>query len=296
MTGEASPGYMPYPDVAHRLRQQLPGPRIITLGRSPLERSYSSYRYNYVAPTIEEMRKGKLRNRIDPNQSDDYYEPFLFTFEEMIRAELENLRDCLAPGGRAETETQKLYGKFEWAQLEMSRRKNHSLPPIVDLIGLCYGAAINKTVIRAQWAGMVARHPEKVLTSSNVHLKEALIGRSLYVLPLEWWYAEFPEEDLYFMCTEELSDLSGEPVNQVAQFLGLPRYNFSDIVRGGSYNVGGHKGYDEETSWEEVHEIVSTVSAKDSLPEDLRQELLEFFEPFNERLFNLTGHRCNWNE
>jgi hypothetical protein len=295
LTGEASPGYMPYPDVARRLRRQMPGPRIIALGRDPLERSYSSYRYNYVAPTLEEMRKGKFRDRILPDQPDDYYEPFLFTFEEMIRAELANLRDCLSPGGRAEVETRNQYGQYAWAQAELNRREGLGLPPIVDMIGICYGKPMSKTVIRAQWADMVAANPEKVLTSSNAHLKESLIGRSLYVLPLDWWYALFPKEDLYFMCTEELSDLSGEPMNQLAQFLGLPRYNFSSIVLGGSYNVGGHKGYDEETSWEEVHQIDSIRSAKEALPDGLRQKLREFFEPFNERLFNLTGQRCNWN-
>jgi hypothetical protein len=241
-----------------------------------------------------EMRSGQLRDRIRPNQTDDYYQPYLFTFEEMIRAELANLRDCLSSGGRAEIGTQKQYGKSAWVQTEMSRRKELGLPPIVDLIGQCYGKSANRTAIRAQWTEMIAANPEKIITPSNTHLKESIIGRSLYVLQLDWWYALYPREDLYFVCTEELSDLSGEPVGQVAQFLGLPRYNFSSIVQGGSYNVGGHRGYDKETPWEEFHKTDSIRGAKGAIPEELRQELLQFFEPFNERLFNLTGRRCDW--
>jgi len=83
--------------------------------------------------------------------------------------------------------------------------------------------------------------------------------------------------------------LSGTPINDLALFLGLPSYNFSETVRGGPYNVGGHRGYDNEISWNDVD-----LTKEGDLPQDLRQELLEFFEPYNERLFALTGRRCNW--
>jgi len=116
-----------------------------------------------------------------------------------------------------------------------------------------------------------------------------LIGRSLYVLPLEWWYAFFPRDDIYFVCTEELSDFSGESMTDVGMFLGLPRYNFSETVRQGPYNVGGHRGYDEKMPWGSVD-----VSKKGHLPDDLKRELLDFIRPYNERLFELIGKRCDW--
>lgn len=294
MTGEASPGYLPYPGVVDRLRKVMPGSRMIAVGRNPLERAYSSYRYNYVTPTIEEMSKGRHRDGIAPNQPDEYYHKFLFSFEDMLRAELINLKACLAPGGSAETGARETYSPLSWVKREMNRRNSTGSPPLVDLDGFCYGEPINRTVIRAQWADMIAQHPEKVITASNAHLTQALLGRSLYALPLEWWYAVFPKNDIYFMCTEELSALNGEPMSRVASFLGLPHFNFSVIVQGGSYNVGEHRGYDEEVSWQEVKKLDSLRSADSSLPEDFRREVLEFIRPFNERLFGLTGRRCNW--
>jgi len=123
----------------------------------------------------------------------------------------------------------------------------------------------------------------------RLQLKQSLIGRSLYALPLEWWYAGFDREDIYFVCTEEMSDLSGEPMNQLALFLGLPRHNFSESIAKGPYNAGGHTGYDKEVSWDAVN-----TTKQGNLPADLRRELVEFFRPYNERLFQLTGRTCSW--
>jgi len=128
-----------------------------------------------------------------------------------------------------------------------------------------------------------------VVRFALTQLKQALIGRSLYALPLEWWYALFPERDLYFVCTEELSVLSGLPMNELGLFLGLPSHNFSTAVSDGPYNVGGHRGYDKEISWEDVN-----INKQGNLSVALKQELMDFLQPYNERLFNLVGRRCAW--
>jgi len=292
ITGEASPGYLPYPDVAYLVSKRLPGPRIVVVGRNPLERAWSSYRYNYVTPTIDLMKRGAFKE-IPPGQPSDFYDDYLFPFEDMVISELAVLRKCVSPGGAAEVGALERYGNTSWGQLAINKRQKHGLPPLVDLDSFCYGGFVNSSVVRAQWAELVAKYPEKVVDQRNVHLKQSFIGRSLYTLPLEWWYALFPKRDIYFICTEELSDFSGMPLNELARFLGLPDHNFSSIVQGGAYNVGGHTGYDHEISWEVVkrdEEQGSEIPLSDSI----RQEVIEFIKPFNERLFNLTGRRCNW--
>jgi len=139
----------------------------------------------------------------------------------------------------------------------------------------------------------------QIIDKNNLHLKQSFIGRGLYALPLEWWYIHFPKEEIFFMCTEELSDLSGAPMNNLGNFLGLPSFNFSEVVQGGAYNVGGHKGYDKETSWVEIEEetnvTVATTTQQDiPLSDDFLRELKAFILPYNERLFALTGRRCDW--
>ncbi|OEU17032.1 hypothetical protein FRACYDRAFT_269179 [Fragilariopsis cylindrus CCMP1102] len=165
---------------------------------------------------------------------------------------------------------------------------------------------------------MQMEQPNKVLLDKNLHLTQALIGRSLYVFPLEWWYINFKQDgDITFVCTEELTN--PETMNDIAGRLGLPKYDGFDAVVGeGAYNVGGHRGYDTATSWDEIQQqqqqqqdekeegsssssTQGTTIANNNnnnngipLPDDLYQELKDFIDPLNERLFALTGKRCNW--
>ena len=292
MTGEASPGYLPYPDVVIDMKRTMPKPRILVIGRNPLERSYSSYKYNYLAPLKVYLKTGKKAG-IPRNKPDEFYRQYMFSFEDMMKAELAVLRECFAPGSEAEKNTLHNWGKVSWISDEYKRRRDEGLPPLIDLDGYCYGGQVNKTVLRRQWANLIAEQPDKVITNRNMHLTQALIGRSLYLFPLEWWYAAFSGDHIYFVCTEELQDFSGKSMNSVGKFLGLPQYsNFSEVVKGGAYNVGGHRGYDYEISWNQLNK----EQEKDKIPlsEEFRLELEEFIRPYNERLFKLTGRRCNW--
>lgn len=293
MSGEASPGYLPYPDVVIDMKNRMRTPRILAIGRNPIERAFSSYKYNYVTPTIKFLSTGK-QDGISRNQPDDFYTQFLYSFEDMLRAELQQLRKCFAPGSEAELATRKRWGKVTWIKEEYARRNATGLPPLIDLDGFCYGSHVNDTVLRPQWTDLVTAQPEKVILDRNLHLTQAFIGRSLYLFPLEWWYTAFDKEHVYFVCTEELEDFSGESMNSVGEFLGLPRYaNFSDVVQGGAFNVGGHRGYDKEISWDKI----GNEHKKDTeipLSPEFRKELEEFIRPYNERLFEISGRRCNW--
>lgn len=293
LTGEASPGYLPYPDVVIDMKKAMPKPKLLMIGRNPIERSYSSYKYNYVNPLLAHLRVGK-EDGIEKNQPDEYYNQYIFSFEDMMRAELAVLRQCFQPGSKAEQETRQRWGTMsEWIENEYERRERENLPSLIDLDGFCYGGTVNSTVLRRQWTHLVAEQPEKIIRDRNTHLTQALIGRSLYLFPLEWWYAAFDPSHLYFVCTEELQDLTGESMSLIGEFLGLPRFdNFSTVVQAGAYNVGGHKGYDTEVTLKELQE--EHKSSEIPLSAEFRKELEDFIRPYNERLFRLTGRRCDW--
>lgn len=299
MTGEASPGYLPYPNVAHILGdwmqskagngqgQPVGSPKIITIARNPLERSWSSYKYNYRNPLLERLRK---RERAMQHHTDEWYmENKIFSFEELIRAELKLLRVCLKPGGKGETGAQKLYGTKEWAASVMEQRRKENKTPLVTIDESCYGGRISRSVPRRQWEHLVEKHPKKIIDVPNLHLVQSLIGRSLYVLPLEWWYALYSERDLYLVCSEDLRHRPNEAMTNVSNFLGLPAFDFTNVTNAGLYNVGGHTGYDTVTEW-------NHTSVPDTIPisKELRKKYLDFVQPFNERLFQLVGKRCDW--
>jgi len=111
----------------------------------------------------------------------------------------------------------------------------------------------------------------------------------------------FRSKDLYFLCTEEMKDFSGQSLNQLGQFLGLPSHNFSSVISEGMYNVGDHQGYDKVTSWDTVEdeamhhaEELNLTAEEIPLSAEFRKVMVDFFRPHNERLFKLVGRRCKW--
>jgi len=299
MTGEASPGYIPYPDVAVRLKTWMArnagdghdpsdghSPALIVIARDPLERAYSSYKYSYVQPALKRLRRGKFSHALK-DQSDAYYADYLFTFEQMIKAELKILKECLKPGGKGEIDAKGSYTE-SWAVKEFERRNREGLAHMVNIHLSCYGQK-TKEAPRAQWDTLTKMYPEKMINVENIHLVQSIIGRSLYALPLDWYYAIYPEKDIHLVCTEDLKQQPMATMSNVSNFLGLPQFNFTDVINQGVYNAGAHPGYDTASTWKagiEKYDI--------PISEHLKEELLSFFKPYNDRLFALTKKECDW--
>jgi hypothetical protein len=283
MSGEASPGYMPYPSVLERVVKKLSPnnvdhdgltslkdyklqvkalPKIISIVREPIDRAISSYKYNYITPALERMRSGTALSAdgsaILGGQRDVYYmKKHMFRLEELVVAELKVLRDCLEDGGFGERYTVNRYGRrdsFFYESIQ-ERRNSSSLPNLIHLDGACYRESSSLTVPRVQWKELGRRHPEKILALPDLQLVQSIIGRGLYAFPLEWWYEVFggdADEDLEsrieVVCTEDMANVPVETMENVTRFLGLPEFDSWENVTGaGRYNVGsigGHRGYD----------------------------------------------------
>lgn len=347
MTGEASPGYMPYPSVIELLVKRLSPtqpkkditygleaykdsiqslPKIITVVRDPIERAVSSYKYNYIVPALTRLKRGQgvtaSGEPIPGGMSEQFYrDNHLYTFEELVSAELVTLKECLQPGGKGETYSYNRYGKSKYMFFFslFQARANRSQTPLIHMDGACYEATKSKSVPRVQWTELARRNPDKILDLPNLQLTQSIVGRSIYVLPLEWWYEVFAsasgtkEEDwIHAVCTEEMGDNPSDTMDDVSSFLGLPDFDFRNVTSAGWYNVGGHRGYDTVTVVDEEsdkdNEPTSTSPASTSttslsspidltsISDELMTDLLEFYRPYNERLFELIGKRCAWKE
>jgi hypothetical protein len=241
------------------------------------------------------MRFGRfphIPKDLKKEKPDSFYEKYLYSFEEMVLAELKVLKECLdIKNGSAIIGAQIRWGEQVWIKDEFRRRATLGLPPMAALDEFCYGEVLNSKVPKRQWIELNKKYPEKVIDGLNVHLKQAIVGRGLYTLPLEWWYSVFPTQEIFFVCTEELSDRSGETLNQLGDFLGLPpgQYNFSESIAAGAYNVAGYRGYDQEVP-------LDVIETKPEIPlsKEVRLQLDEFIRPYNERLFKLVGRTCEW--
>ena len=339
MTGEASPGYMPYPSVIQMLVKRLTPtepdklsankleaytdnikslPKIISVVRDPIERAVSSYKYNYIVPALTKLKRGQGMTAsgqpIPGGRTEQFYQDYLYTFEELALAELATLKECLQPGGRGETYSYNHYGKYNrFFHGTFESRANSSKTPMIDLDGACYEDTKSQLVPRVQWNELATRIPDKILDLPNLQLTQSIIGRGVYIYPLEYWYEVFAsasvhgEEWIHTVCTEEMGDNPVDTMDDVSSFLGLPEFDFRNTTSVGRYNVGGHRGYDTVTTADEesdehdeplspAPESNSSPIGLTSISDEVMTELMEFYRPYNERLFALIGKRCTWKE
>lgn len=283
MSGEASPGYMPYPSVLEMVVKRLSTdnieedgkkkgleewrrqvnllPKIIAIVREPIDRAISSYKYNYVTPALERMRSGTGLSAngesIPGGKSDLYYmKHHMFSLQELAVAELEVLRQCLQPGGQGEKYTRNRYAKYRdlFFYDTVKKRIGSDLPHLIHLDGACYQESSSLTVPRAQWTKLGRSSPNKILALPDLQLVQSIIGRGLYAFPLEWWYEVFGsnsterEARIQVVCNEDLANAPVDTMENVTKFLGLPVFHsWENVTNVGRYNVGsvnGHRGYD----------------------------------------------------
>ena len=304
-------------------------PKIIAIVRDPIDRAQSSYKYNYIEPAIKKLKAGRgltvSGKNIPGGKTEKYYrQHHLFSFEELAYAELGVLKECLAYGGKGEEWTNKRFGTkvekffYETIQRRNINRTNSSTttttaPPLIFLDGACYKEQKSTAVPREQWRELAAEHPDKTLALPNLQLVQSIIGRGIYSFPLAWWYEVFShvaasneEERIHVVCTEDMASTPEVAMDDVTKFLGLPEFDFTSVTSVGRYNVGGHRGYDTITRDEDNDEVTipedqlqvnqePSVSDLLAISDALRNELLHFYKPYNERLFRMIGKRCPWN-
>ena len=313
MTGESSPSYFPYPEVPDLIYSRTraanePHPKIIAIVRDPIYRSMSSYKYNYVDPALKLLMGSHKRSKtvianIQKGMTEEYYkEHHLFTFEELVRAEIRVLKECLQPGGLAESMSREKYGPPHGIFAKDFMNSSKSL---VNADEFCYGNTISDTIPLDQWADLIKQNPDKVINGLDYHLIRSIVGRSIYFLFLDWWYKRFAPDDFYMVCTEDLHFAPEVTMLNISLFLGLPEFDFTNVTGEGMYNVGVHQGYDTVTTWDAIENKTKGENNSDiggfehigydvGLSDELKKDLLEFFRPYNEELFRLTGKRCQW--
>jgi len=115
---------------------------------------------------------------------------------------------------------------------------------------------------------------EKMLKDENYysfnHQHFSYLQRGIYIDQLEVWTKKFPKEQILILSSEDLYSNSNEICNEVFSFLNLPNYNLKKIK---AYYTGSYK----------------------SMREDTRKELIEYFKPHNEKLFNFLKKDFGWN-
>jgi Sulfotransferase domain len=148
-----------------------------------------------------------------------------------------------------------------YSQFQMSRRENEEpLESFADAV-----AAEEERLA-----------PEHARSKADRHYNSWRLGtwsylwRSSYAEQVARWLLLFPREQFHFVATEELEAQPQKTLDAVYEFLGLPPYENADL---------GH---------------LHVAPRYDPMPADVRAQLVDYFRPRNERLYELVGTDFGW--
>ena len=103
----------------------------------------------------------------------------------------------------------------------------------------------------------------------NSDYKKSHIAKGFYAKQLKKWFEHFEKKQIFITTTEELDNNPDIVLEQIFKFLELPNFSIKEIKR--------HK-----------------KSKYPKMNEDVRKKLLNYFEPYNEELFELINQRFDW--
>eukprot|EP00002_Diphylleia_rotans_P036715 TRINITY_DN812_c0_g1_i7.p1 TRINITY_DN812_c0_g1~~TRINITY_DN812_c0_g1_i7.p1 ORF type:complete len:555 (+),score=76.09 TRINITY_DN812_c0_g1_i7:236-1900(+) len=111
-------------------------------------------------------------------------------------------------------------------------------------------------------------------------------GSNIYVDWLEHWFKIYPRDQIMVILTEELESDAKGVVERVRQFLGLPAYDFSTILKTVVNVRGTQRGI---YSVVEAEQYNDTRKIGDPYSLETRLHLARFYHPHNMRLAHLLG-------
>lgn len=107
------------------------------------------------------------------------------------------------------------------------------------------------------------------INESRDYRRYSYITRGIYVDQIINWLKFFPKEQVYIIKSEEFFKNPSKYTQEVFKFLGLPNWDYINYKK---YNIGEYEELDEVT----------------------KKDLIEFYKPFNQRLYQLLEKDFGW--
>jgi hypothetical protein len=131
----------------------------------------------------------------------------------------------------------------------------------------------------------IAGEREKMLSDEHYHSfkhrRFTYLSRGIYMDQIEYWMNYFPKEQFLFLKTEDLYTNPASIVRQTLEFLGLPGEEIDTNREYKKYKVPSKTGY-------------RTKDAAPKMDANTRYYLVEYFKPFNARLYEFLGRDLEW--
>ena len=97
----------------------------------------------------------------------------------------------------------------------------------------------------------------------------SMLGRSLYAEQLENWYKLFSKDQILIIKSEEFAIQTNKIMNEIFNFLELEHFDIPD-----------------NSKKNKIH--------YDMMKKETRDDLIEFFRPYNQKLYSLIGKNFDW--
>ena len=114
-------------------------------------------------------------------------------------------------------------------------------------------------------------HTPKNMNYFQTVVENSYLARSFYEEQLQIWFKHFPKNKFLIISTEELAFSTDKSLEKIFTFLGVSNHKIFDLTKQNKAD------YPQMNS-------------------DTRKMLLDYFRPFNEKLYLLLGYRLDWDK
>ncbi len=105
----------------------------------------------------------------------------------------------------------------------------------------------------------------------NTIVERSYLARGFYAEQLQIWMDRFPKEQLLVISSEDLASKTEETLATIFDFLKLPNYKIRDLTK-------------------------RNEAKYPPMNPDTRKTLVEYFKPYNEKLYSLLGRKFDWDK
>ena len=98
---------------------------------------------------------------------------------------------------------------------------------------------------------------------------EMILARGFYAKQLEYWFKKFPRKNILLISSENFANKTVETLSRIFNFLDIPDQKIIDLTK--------------------QNKIVYP-----KMKNSTRDFLVDYFKPYNEKLFELLGERFDW--
>jgi hypothetical protein len=133
---------------------------------------------------------------------------------------------------------------------------------------------------------MIGSEREKILAEANRASQEyrqfSYLTRGMYAEQLQHWMKYYPREQFLILKSEDMYSNPAETIQQTLAFLGLPTLEIQANKEYRQYRLPQKAGY-------------LNKERQPEMKSETRQYLLDYFKPYNARLYEFLGRDFGWN-